>query len=256
MAIETRVHCIWNNLIESASHATGSLLIWDTGEYEIIEKTADGPLTDDEESDNPQRDEQTKTDSEKLFAAFQNRHIKLRLHGSKLPAGYTISLRLPSANNRTSQPSQPKRKRRRLDPSKPVPRAPAQIETDSENEPFSTPETTNDAAAAAAAAQASGAEEEEDTAIRAHNAYPGAHNSINSIHQRHWFLTLDRAASDFHKVRTGPSRGRWVGPWEAFFVLGRDFERSVVTGRKAKEVMEDEGVEKFEGRKMWRGIVE
>lgn len=25
-----------NNLIESASHATGSLLIWDTGEYEVL----------------------------------------------------------------------------------------------------------------------------------------------------------------------------------------------------------------------------
>ena len=31
MAIETRVHNLWNNLIESASSQTGSLLIWDTG---------------------------------------------------------------------------------------------------------------------------------------------------------------------------------------------------------------------------------
>jgi len=41
-----------NHLIESASHATGSLLIWDTGEYEVLPRPQEeqaSPETDDEE---------------------------------------------------------------------------------------------------------------------------------------------------------------------------------------------------------------
>lgn len=41
-----------------------------------------------------------------------------------------------------------------------------------------------------------------------------------------------------------------------FLVLGRDVERSIVTGRTAEEVMRDEGVEGFVGRKGWKGVVE
>ncbi len=41
-----------------------------------------------------------------------------------------------------------------------------------------------------------------------------------------------------------------------FVVLGRDVERSIVTGRTAEEVMRDEGVEEFVGRKGWRAVVE
>ena len=44
--------------------------------------------------------------------------------------------------------------------------------------------------------------------------------------------------------------------FEAFFVRGRDVERSVVTGRTADEVMVDEGVEGFVGRKGWRAVLE
>ncbi|GAB7364678.1 hypothetical protein MBLNU230_g5479t1 [Neophaeotheca triangularis] len=263
LAIETRVHCIWNNLIESASHAIGSLLIWDTGEYEIVEKQAEEPVTEDEHSDDETRQTMhSMTESQKLFAAFQTRHIKLRLHGSKLPAGYTVSLRLPSANNRDSQQQRPKRKRRGLDPkSRRKPSEPSQLETDSESETVlarAKAGTAVDEAVdttAVAAAEASGGEDE-NASIRANNAYAGAENSIGSTHQRHWFLTLDRQLSGFRKVRTGPERGQWQGPWEAFFVLGRDCERSVVTGRSADEVMEDDGVNNFKGRKMWRAIVE
>ena len=99
-------------------------------------------------------------------------------------------------------------------------------------------------------------DDNEDSKIRASNAYTGAKNTIGSIHQRHWFLTLDRRSSGFHKARSGPDRGKWIGSWEPFYVLGRDHERSVVTGRNADEVMEDEGVDKFVGRKMWRPILE
>jgi hypothetical protein len=39
-------------------------------------------------------------------------------------------------------------------------------------------------------------------------------------------------------------------------VLGRDVERSVVSGRLADEVMSDEGVESFQGIKMWRAVTQ
>lgn len=41
-----------------------------------------------------------------------------------------------------------------------------------------------------------------------------------------------------------------------FLVLGRDVERSIVTGRTADEVMRDEGVEGYVGRKGWKAVVE
>jgi hypothetical protein len=110
MAIETRVHNLWNNLIESASHATGSLLIWDTGEYEVMpyREPARARTTDDELSDFEVDAQDTlQTNSEKLFAGFQGRHLRLRLHGTRLTKGYTISLRLPSANDRKAQPGKP-----------------------------------------------------------------------------------------------------------------------------------------------------
>ena len=43
---------------------------------------------------------------------------------------------------------------------------------------------------------------------------------------------------------------------EGFIVKGRDRERSILTGRNADEVMRDEGVEGFVGRKGWRAVVE
>ena len=108
---------------------------------------------------------------------------------------------------------------------------------------------------------ADASDNDEDATIRANNAYPGAENIIGSIHQRNWLMTLDRKNSGFHKASGGSEAsaghgGRWVGRWEPFFVRGRDVERSVVTGRNADEVMEDEGVERFVGRKMWRPILE
>ncbi|KAM0719856.1 hypothetical protein Q7P37_003991 [Cladosporium fusiforme] len=265
MAIETRVHNLWNNLIESASHATGSLLIWDTGEYEVLpyRDPIKAHTTDDELSDS--EDDVTLpnlSDSEKLFAGFQSRHLRLQLHGTKLPKGYTIGLRLPSANDRSAQPNMPKRKRRRKDPAKENVRPIQPPMTDSED--GGDQDTTAgvdavgnvpDDAEGKDAGRASEAEDE-DATIRANNAYTGAANTIGSVHQRHWFLSLDRKNSGFSKARSGDDVGRWVGGWDPFIVFGRDVERSVVTGRNADEVMADEGVERFMGRKMWRPITE
>jgi hypothetical protein len=270
MAIETRVHNLWNNLIESASHATGSLLIWDTGEYEVLpyREPVRERTTDDEHSDSGSDREATTTttESEKLFTSFQDRHLRLRLHGTRLPKGYTIGLRLPSANDRKTQPGKSRRKRRRPDPAKVVRSGPPSTDSENEHE-TSTPNTpesrdvlsmaddTNANVEAQDAALASEAEDE-DAAIRSNNAYTGATNTIGSVHQRHWFLSLDKKNLGYHKVRSGPDEGRWTGESEPFVVLGRDVERSVVSGRSADEVMTDQGVERFVGRKMWRPITE
>lgn len=261
MAIETRVHNLWNNLVESASHSTGSLLIWDTGEYEVLpyREPPKARTTDDELSDSEsQADEASReSESEKLFAGFQDRHLRLRLHGTRLPQDYTFSLRLPSGNNRSGQPNKPKRKRRRIDPATVTPRAAALTDSEPETPGSEHGQSTShtDAQTEDAAAVASEAEDE-GAAIRSNNAYTGATNTIGSVHQRHWYLSLDRKNSGFHKARSGTDEGHWVGQHEPFLVLGRDVERSVVSGRLADEVMSDEGVDRFQGRKMWRAITE
>jgi hypothetical protein len=249
MAIETRVHTLWNNLIESASHATGSLLIWDTGEYEILARKMSikrAPKTDDELSDL----EHGKTfgsydsrhENEKLIEAFTTRYIRLRLHGTRLPMGYTITLRLPSANDIVKH-SKPMRRKR-----KPMKSAPSDADTDWESQ--GTDDIVNDEVGLASD------NEDETATIRSNNAYRGANNTISSIHQRHWFMTLDKNNSGFIKcgekwVRGGPDKG-----FEPFFVYGANVETSIVTGRTSAEVMADEGVERFKPRKRWRPVLE
>ena len=214
-------------------------------------------MTDDELSGEETRTYlDSRSHSERLYSSFQGRHIRLRLQGARLPTGYTISLRLPLNNDLSSQPKKPQRKRRRIDPQKVLNHLTA-VTTDSEtdDEPPTVEKNGNDDLQADDDAGLA-SDDDEDASIRANNAYTGSTNTIGSIHQRHWFLTLDRRKSGFHKARSGPDQGRWVGNWEPFFVRGRDHERSVVTGRNADEVMEDEGVQKFVGRKMWRPILE
>lgn len=215
------------------------------------------PTTDDELSNGEERSRVgSRSHSEQLFSAFQGHHIRLRLHGTRLPPQYTISLRLPLQNDRTGQPKKPKHKRRRLDPDRTARHATA-FATNSDTEDGSLRTDVNGADDIEDDGNAGGAsDEDEDASIRTNNAYTGATNTIGSIRQRNWFLTLDRRRSGFHKASSGSDEGRWVGSWDAFFVRGRDHERSLVTGRSADEVMEDEGVERFVGRKMWRPILE
>ena len=64
-------------MIETASPATGSLLIWDTGEYEILPyyEDTDAEETDSVGSDESDTDEKARlklSDSEKLHIAFKN----------------------------------------------------------------------------------------------------------------------------------------------------------------------------------------
>lgn len=120
----------------------------------------------------------------------------------------------------------------------------------------------------------------EDDEVRRSNAYPGSSNTIGSIHQRKWYLSLDRPASGFAERKQagrpslwemagsghvpndmpfdeqgGTSDGvpnRWSYP---FYVRGPDHETSVVTGRRAEQVLSDEGVAGFVRRKGWKPVV-
>lgn len=187
-------------------------------------------------------------ENEKLIHAFRTRNIRIRLHGTRLPHNYTITLRLPSAND-FGKPGPRFTRKRRANPRLQQPE-PQTLSTDSDDEP--TPQQSD------AGDRDIDTDDEEDAQTRLRNAYPGSTNSIGSVHQRRWFLLLDRASSGFvlemessRWIRKGPREGEGFEP---FFVRGRDLERSVVTGRLAREVESDEGVEGFAGRSGWVGI--
>jgi hypothetical protein len=57
LAVETRVHCLWNHLVESASPGTGSLLIWDIGHYSILPRGRKKNENDGYQSDSDQDSE-------------------------------------------------------------------------------------------------------------------------------------------------------------------------------------------------------
>ncbi|RYC58687.1 hypothetical protein CHU98_g7521 [Xylaria longipes] len=323
-ATETRIHCLW-----APSHATGSLLIWDTGTYTVLpterkSSQDDSQSSTDEVSSSPQLTEQ-----QKLHQAFSARKIRLQLHGARLPSPYVLNLRLTreeDAAGRARSTRVPKTRRRRGAPtaiSGRITRSSAKgkkaaepaTSSDSEPEYTSTPsrESTgknhqnigissnneDDAEIVHAPAEQikdgekniSATERElrelEDEEVRKTNAYPGATNSIGSVHQRRWYLSLDREASGFVKRRR---EGRTV--WEStcihsnstagdlqkgkcsknekisdkdeaaasrlaypFYVRGVEHERSVVTGRLGSEVLKDEGVIGYIGRKGWQAVL-
>ena len=259
MAIETRVHNLWNNLIESASMKTGSLLIWDTGTYSVLPRKKDekemlSPQTTDDESDqdtgaNPKlRD--GRHENKKLDEAFKSRHIRLRLHGTRLPKDYTITLCLPSNNDITEKPTTRRRR------SRPIARSRRPSHTsDSDDAAPPTPSATTDQTAVN---EDLDTDTDEDAQTRIQNAYPGSTNSIGSIHQRRWFVLLDRQSSGYEYVAGEWSRRMLpngdLGGFEPFIVRGRDHERSVVTGRLARDVERDEGCEAYIGRGGWKSI--
>ena len=118
-ATETRIHNLWNHLIETASHQTGTMLIWDSGYYEVLpyyDRDMEPAESAGDSEDSTYAAQYNKTEPQKLHEAFQRRKIRLRLHGTKLPKGYTVIIRLTSDNNRTEQPKAPSRKRKREAP--------------------------------------------------------------------------------------------------------------------------------------------
>lgn len=128
--------------------------------------------------------------------------------------------------------------------------------------------------------------EVEDEHVRLTNAYPGAENTIGSVHQRRWYLSLDRQACGFIKRGT-EGRSEWeldqgrdsndddreradpsiitdaedsadVGSDRLsfpFYVSGADHERSVVTGRRGADILRDEDVHNFVPRKGWTPVL-
>lgn len=204
-----------------------------------------------------------------MFLIRLQRKIRLRLHGTRLPPNYTITLRLHDINNRHEQPKKPTRKRRRKNPGNFRGRKETPLSSDLEEEPRSlVNDMTIPSAATPPVSEAFERElqELEEEEVRLTNAYPGASNTINSIHQRQWYITLDRSSSGFVPKRDQECGSKiWVrkegeseelSGFEPFFVRGRDVERSVVTGRTADEIMADEGVRGFVGRKGWRAVME
>ncbi|KAF2454294.1 hypothetical protein BDY21DRAFT_387663 [Lineolata rhizophorae] len=252
VAVETRVHTMWSHLIETSSKATGSLLIWDTGEYSILPKSEQDVDTDDDSDGKATLDPETNRipENEKLIHAFQSKYIRLRLHGTRLPEMYTIILRLPRANQLMARKSARSKAPRRV------------ARKSRTDEGLQTTDTEWDEAQNATLQsqkrrKLSTTSTDEMAEIRKKNAYPGAENSIGSVHQRSWYLSLDRWHCGFEKSHSGRQKGRWVRQgFETFFVRGAEFERSVVTGRLSGEVMSDEGVTRFVERKMWRPILE
>jgi len=233
----------------------------------------DTPKDSDVESDGDEGSNSTLTDSEKLHKAFQQRKIRLRLHGTRLPSGYTLAIRADRETFPVEQPQKPARKRRCKDPKSEHRQRIETSSSEAERPHFrrkiveslhrtaSPPrriETTNEGAQAAS--------EEESERFRLTNAYTGATNDIGSIHQRKWYLSMDRASSGFFPVREkGKGARTWVrrkqpdgtlGGFEKFLVMGREVERSVITGRLAKDIMTDEGVEGYVPRGLWRPITE
>ncbi|KAL7779570.1 hypothetical protein CFE70_009074 [Pyrenophora teres f. teres 0-1] len=261
LAIETRVHNYWNHLIESASTKTGSLLIWDMGTYSVLPRTRKksripSPQTTDDETTETDLDTEEirkvqaskdgeKNENEKLISAFQTHYIRLRLHGARLPSGYTVILRLPS-NEVRKRPVARRKGRRKISQHDSV--APPTMSSDDDSVSSKKSDRIQKVM------HDLDTDTEEDAQTRAYNAYPGSTNDIGSIHQRHWFLQLDRHSSGFLLENSGNTRGKWVGGFEPFIVRGRDHERSIVTGRLAREVESDEGVEGFVGRGGWTGI--
>ncbi|KAJ4990380.1 ABC1 domain containing protein [Stagonosporopsis vannaccii] len=267
MAIETRVHNLWNNLIESASTKTGSLLIWDIGTYSILpdkkgRKEMPSPQTTDDESDDDVRDVRRHGDirheNEKLAIAFKSRHIRLRLHGTRLPEDYTITLRLPSNNDMNNKPAV-RRKRPRPSASE---RRPSHT-PDSDMTPATAAKTRQPTTATTPTRDEAGVNDldtdsEEDALTRSQNAYPGSTNSIGSVHQRRWFVLLDRWSSGF-EYRNGTWSRRMLpngelGGFNPFVVRGREHERSIITGRLARDIESDEGCGGYVGRGGWKGI--
>ena len=195
------------------------------------------------------------------------RKIRIRLHGTRLPPDYTLSIRLLTSENRHEQPAKPCRKRRRKIPAGKhlAQGTPPTSDLDDDEDVVESHHNSTGGSTSALEREIAELEDEE---VRLSNAYPGATNNIGSIHQRKWYLSMDRYASGFCplQIEDGSKGGRriWIRRrerekllgFEPFFVMGREVERSVVTGRTADEVMADEGVQDYVGRKGWRPVTE
>lgn len=265
MAAETRVHTLRSHLIESGSRSGGSMLIWDTGTYEILPRRKDTPSRDPDSDSGSESGEGLirvgveRQENEKLVEAFGKRKIRIRFHGARLPRGYTLNMCVAPDSKHTPEPRPGSKKRKRINPA--VVKSPE--ETASEGDESDAAMSISDVVWDSEAADKQERRAKDDEQNRRVNAYSGAENSVGSVYQRKWYLSLDRHGSGFYKA------SREVAVWERkegeggardgfepFFVKGIEKERSVVTGRRAEDVLRDAGVVGFVRRKGWRPIVE
>ncbi|ETS00627.1 hypothetical protein M419DRAFT_54335, partial [Trichoderma reesei RUT C-30] len=302
-ATETRIHCLWaslaNHLVETASPDTGSLLIWDTGTYSVLPRRSKHAPPQDPSS--PPSEEAScplssssplppphETAQSLLHAAFQTRKIRLRLHGAKLPDPYVINLRLTKSEDAAGRSRGLRARavgtrRRRGRTARVRPREPETSRSgSSSSSSSSSDDDDNDD-------NDDGQKHDDnhdpieggnqDAQVRLTNAYRGASNTIGSVYQRKWYLSLDRRASGFTEKRRRGGRSLWEPPPSPhppppppspsppppapassrlsypFYVRGPQFERSVVTGRLAEDVLRDEGVTGFVPRKGWMPVL-
>ncbi|ROW14159.1 hypothetical protein VPNG_04192 [Cytospora leucostoma] len=314
-ATETRVHCLWNHLVETAGRHTGSLMVWDAGSYEVLPPRRSGyALLDSQEGEEEEgvigsgggsgggggSAWDGLTQQEKLAKSFASRKIRLRLNGTRLPRGYVVNLRLTREEDaagraKAAAAGRPGRGRRRGRQRGGAAGTRKGVETSSSasddggdygsvlDGDVPGEERYEDGSTSTAKGPAQGAISEmekelrelEDEQVRRTNAYTGAVNSIGSVYQRKWFLSLDREACGFQRTRkdgkvwwervNGGGGGEEGGDRDEedvrhrygwpFYVRGPDHERSVVTGRLGADILRDEGVVGFVRRKGWRPIM-
>ncbi|RGP64083.1 ABC1 containing [Fusarium sporotrichioides] len=262
-----------NHLIETASNSTGSLLIWNTGTYSVLSrKSKHLPSGDPSSPPFSPASSPTSTPQALLHEAFQTRKIRIRLHGSRLPDLYVLNLRLTKSGDVVGRARSGRTPRKRRRPRLRTQTHPETTdEYDGENGGSEDVPTSADVGANAENLSAMEREicELEDEGVRKTNTYPGASNTIGSVHQRRWYLSLDRRACGFVEKRT---KGRSVCEPEKpirpkneetengrlsypFYVHGSNHERSAVTGRRGAEILQDEGVEQFVQRKGWKPVL-
>lgn len=261
-------------------------MIWDTGTYSVLPRRSKyAPAVDpdsgpsEDEADGAPVSTFPATQQSLLHAAFQTRKMKIRLHGSKLPDPYVIQIRLTrkeDAAGRAKASRTKKSARRRRGGVKTAKAQLKETSPSSSNEHHDfdaevAPPTNSqlqDQDVAIVSALEKELRELEDDEVRGTNAYTGASNSIGSVHQRQWYLSIDRYASGM--VPTRQDNGRTVWHFKSsntvesgsgtqfsypFYVRGRDHERSVVTGRLGAEILCDEGVVNFVPRMGWKPVV-
>ncbi|KFX96762.1 hypothetical protein V490_03159 [Pseudogymnoascus sp. VKM F-3557] len=268
IATETRVHTVRSHLVEGATRGGGSMLVWDGGVYEVLARGGgEGPGKDPGSAEGSQssnggdggeeegRDKEV-SENAKLIEAFGKRKIRIRLHGARLPRGYTLDMFVAHGSQHLREPRQAvkKKKRRR--------RVSKAVETSSEGEEESGAALPVADVVDEEWALAWERKEVEKREVRRVNAYPGAENTVGSLYQRKWFLCLDREGSGFCRAgRDGiwerrHGEGGELEGFEPFYVSGVEDERSVVTGRRADDVMRDAGVVGFVRRKGWRAVLD
>ncbi|KAI1209668.1 DNA polymerase ligase-domain-containing protein [Annulohypoxylon truncatum] len=302
-ATETRIHTLWNHLIETASASTGSLIIWDTGTYTVLPSRRNKRRANSNSQSEEEGPSSELTEQEKLHRAFQARKIRLQLNGTRLPRNYVLNLRLTkeedTAGRARSTRAPTRRRRRGLSSSSSSrgrttgerkgnaaePGTSSGPDFDSDYEESEIVNAPNEQVVDAGEEEVSPMEREirelEDEEVRRTNAYPGATNSIGSVHQRHWYLSLDREACGFvsrriygrmvwelegggnatkgEENKSGDEDGEGKGDSGRlafpFYVRGVDVERSVITRRTGAAVLRHEGVEGYVGRKGWRPVL-